>query len=532
MKTPKFIAFEGVDGIEKSRQISLLAECLRSKGESVLVTGEPFGTQFGSSVFSLMSHFDLDDSTKSLLMYAMRCDHVRCVIQPALDRGEWVLCNRFSGSTKVFQSYSLASYPSVLEIHPDMTFYFNVDAQVLLERSNCPVVEAGEQLKEIERIQGAYLALAAKDPDRFLVLDGEKSSSHVHNLVLAHLLVAPVASPTIKLYSPNNLDLLIEEGKDTTEYADRIKGIVKRLVKSGDEHRYLATIPHHYNSVIDEFEGLFPNFSAFAEFLRERFSLSSLGDKRFAMPPVLFFGEPGIGKTEAAMWIAERIGTTYKILDMATAQSNSSLVGSDSFWSNAREGLVFELLAYQKCANPLIILEEIDKIDSETRYNPISPLYTLLQKRSAEQFSDLSIRDFILDASHIAWVATANDRYAIPKAIFDRFITFDILPPTPFQTAKIANTIYKNILSQNSWGHLFPEVLSNDLMAFIEHQECGPRNLVKVINKALGMAAKNNRRTLQREDFMFDTSIRRSIGFVEPTSVIKQNRRDLKPRII
>ena len=99
----KFITFEGIDGAGKSSHVEWLAELLRQKGMAVHVTREPGGTELGEKLRELLLHMSMDLETETLLMFAARREHLARLIEPALARGEWVICDRFSDATYAYQ---------------------------------------------------------------------------------------------------------------------------------------------------------------------------------------------------------------------------------------------------------------------------------------------------------------------------------------------------------------------------------------------------------------------------------------------
>lgn len=99
----KFITFEGIDGAGKSSHVEWLAEWLRRDGRVVHVTREPGGTELGEKLRELLLHASMHLETETLLMFAARREHLARLIEPALAKGEWVVCDRFSDATYAYQ---------------------------------------------------------------------------------------------------------------------------------------------------------------------------------------------------------------------------------------------------------------------------------------------------------------------------------------------------------------------------------------------------------------------------------------------
>ena len=185
----KFITFEGGEGTGKSTQAATLARRLKELGLKVLVTREPGG----SPGAEIMRHVILSGAAKPLgpeaeamLFAAARDDHIRCTILPALDAGKWVICDRFVDSTRVYQGAMGAIDPrfmkalervSVGDLHPDLTLVLDVPAELGLRRAagrrrgGEPDRFEAEQMDFHEKLRGAYLALAASEPDRCVIVD-------------------------------------------------------------------------------------------------------------------------------------------------------------------------------------------------------------------------------------------------------------------------------------------------------------------------------------------------------------------------
>ena len=184
----KFITFEGIDGAGKSSHVEWLAEWLRAKGQTVHVTREPGGTKLGEKLREMLLNDPMHLETETLLMFAARREHLVQVIEPALARGEWVVCDRFSDATYAYQGGGrgldrakfLALEHWVHEhLQPDLTLLFDLPLDVARER----IVLANRVLDKFEqeradfheRVRLAYLERAHVSPARFRVIDANRS---------------------------------------------------------------------------------------------------------------------------------------------------------------------------------------------------------------------------------------------------------------------------------------------------------------------------------------------------------------------
>ena len=184
----KLITFEGVDGAGKSTHVEWFANELRSAGHSVVVTREPGGSPLGEKLRELVLHEPMDAVTETLLVFTARDDHLKKRIQPALDAGTWVVCDRFTDSTVAYQGGGKGVAPGLIEamrkiVHPDLqpdcTLIFDCSFEVSQERMQ----RSGRALDRFERegrafferVRAAYLAVAKADPGRVRVIDSTHS---------------------------------------------------------------------------------------------------------------------------------------------------------------------------------------------------------------------------------------------------------------------------------------------------------------------------------------------------------------------
>jgi dTMP kinase len=192
----KFITFEGIDGAGKSSHVEWLATFLRDKGKVVHVTREPGGTELGEKLRELLLHKSMHLETETLLMFAARREHLAKVIEPALAKGEWVVCDRFSDATYAYQGGGRGLDRAKLQqlehwvhghLQPDLTLLFDLPLDVARER----IVLASRVLDRFEqeradfheRVRQAYLERAHSSPARIRVVDAQQSIETIRNLL-------------------------------------------------------------------------------------------------------------------------------------------------------------------------------------------------------------------------------------------------------------------------------------------------------------------------------------------------------------
>ena len=184
--TGKFITLEGIDGAGKSTHLEWLAERLRARA-TVVATREPGGTPLGEKLRELLLHEKMGGDTEALLMFAARAEHVQQVIEPALERGDWVISDRFTDATFAYQCGGrgvAADRIAALEawVHagltPDLTLLFDAPLEVARERverhTPHPDKFERERAEFFARVRNVYLQRAAAEPDRIKVIDSRQ----------------------------------------------------------------------------------------------------------------------------------------------------------------------------------------------------------------------------------------------------------------------------------------------------------------------------------------------------------------------
>jgi dTMP kinase len=200
-----FISFEGIDGAGKSSHVESLAQAFRAQGRAVTVTREPGGTPLAEKLRALALNDAMDPLTEALVMFAARRDHLLQVIEPALARGDVVLCDRFTDATFAYQGHgrgfdlqvlaglerwvqTVAALPAGRLRQPDLTLWFDLAPEIAAERlagARAPDKFESQPVEFFRRVASGYAARLAADPARFARLDADRPRETVWNAVHA-----------------------------------------------------------------------------------------------------------------------------------------------------------------------------------------------------------------------------------------------------------------------------------------------------------------------------------------------------------
>lgn len=192
----KFITFEGIDGAGKSSHVEWLAQWLRDHGKTVVVTREPGGTALGERLRELLLNEPMHLETETLLMFAARREHLAQVIEPALARGEWVICDRFSDATYAYQGggrgldrakFATLEHWVHAHLQPDLTLLFDLPLDIARER----IVLVNRVLDRFEqervdfhdRVRQAYLDRALHHGNRMRVIDANQPLEDIRKVL-------------------------------------------------------------------------------------------------------------------------------------------------------------------------------------------------------------------------------------------------------------------------------------------------------------------------------------------------------------
>ncbi|MCS6944540.1 MAG: AAA family ATPase [Sutterellaceae bacterium] len=289
---------------------------------------------------------------------------------------------------------------------------------------------------------------------------------------------------------------------------EALKATYLKMIKAGGQR---FTIKPSALPDIDALIADLPNFAEPLQDIRRQLALSLASDDALELEPMLLLGDPGIGKTHFARRLAKLLGTGYNFVSMSSLTAGWILSGASSQWKNAKPGKVFDALVYGDYANPVIVVDEIDKAGGDQQYDPLGSLYTLLEEDTAAEFVDEFV-EVPIDASDVVWIATANDARAIPEPILNRMNVYTIEPPDAEGARRIAAGIYRELRAEHGWGRLFPEELAEEPLAKLAKLK--PREMRRVMLAAFGNAKLAGRHEVLAEDITEERIARRPrIGF-------------------
>jgi ATP-dependent Lon protease len=296
-------------------------------------------------------------------------------------------------------------------------------------------------------------------------------------------------------------------GKLPPREHETLRATYERMLEKGPDRFQvkpsgLPAMAHLYDEL--------PNFHEVLDDLRRQLALCSDSQDALEITPMLLLGPPGVGKTHFAREVAQLLGTGMGFISMSSMTAGWVLSGASSQWKGARPGKIFETLVEGQYANPVMVVDEIDKAGGEHAYDPLGSLYSLLEHDTAHTFTD-EFAEVPIDASQVIWVATANDLRAIPDPILNRVNVFEIDMPNEAAARKIAAKLYSSIRADHAWGQRFDEQLSEAVLGALSH--LAPREMRRALMTAFGNAKLDGRGELAERDLPQPGHKRQPIGF-------------------
>ena len=290
---------------------------------------------------------------------------------------------------------------------------------------------------------------------------------------------------------------------------ENLRSTYERMIELGPERFQvkpsgLPVMDHLYDDL--------PNFCEVLDDVKRQLALCEDSRDALEITPLLLLGPPGVGKTHFARELSQLLGTGMGFISMSSMTAGWVLSGASSQWKGARPGKVFETLVDGQYANPVMVVDEIDKAGGEHAYDPLGALYSLLEHDTAGSFID-EFAEVPIDASQVIWVATANDARGIPDPILNRMNVYEVQAPDREAARHIAAKLYSSIRASHDWGSRFEEQPSSDVLDRL--CEMAPREMRRAWMTAFGNAKLERRSQVSTADLPDAHQRRTPMGFVQ-----------------
>ncbi|GKT16041.1 AAA family ATPase [Acidovorax sp. SUPP2522] len=300
----------------------------------------------------------------------------------------------------------------------------------------------------------------------------------------------------------------LQDGGSQREY-ENLRAVYERMLERGPERFQVK--PSGVPDMAHLYDQL-PNFTEVLDDVKRHVALAQDSRDGLEVTPMLLLGPPGIGKTHFARHLAELLGTGMNLVPMSSMTAGWLLSGSSSQWKGARPGKVFEALVEGEYANPVIVVDEIDKAASDAQYDPLGALYGLLEHDTAQSFTD-EFAEVAIDASQVIWITTANDERGIPDPILNRMNVFEVQAPTPEQARAIARNLYQGIRNGHDWGRMLDPEPQSDVLDLLAQMP--PREMRRALMTGFGNARLQHRSAVEVGDLPRSAGGKSRIGFLQ-----------------
>jgi len=303
---------------------------------------------------------------------------------------------------------------------------------------------------------------------------------------------SPVSNVSIS-FAPQDISIMAEDDfckrvneeaeKDNKAQLTSLSGLTQRKSLP----KVMAKVFIEINKVAQEQ----PNFKAVTDQIVNTLYAQCLSGMAATIPPMLLYGAPGVGKTRYFKRIAKALGLPFCDIPLAGSPDAFKITGLSRYWGTAGPGMVARTFADSPAANPIFLLDEIDKVKASDNGDPLSRVLLLLEKESAETFMD----DFIMvpmNVSYASFMATANSIEHLPSPLLSRFICIEIPALDLAGRETMVETVYREMRDDLPFGKFLSSVLPDEARKVLAMNEgLGGRELKREILQAMQRACRD-----------------------------------------
>jgi len=304
----------------------------------------------------------------------------------------------------------------------------------------------------------------------------KKSSNKMHiNLLSRHLIASQKQMRVVSFNEYKKLSL------------QKLEEHVSNRIQDLEGISYLKALLPPMDASIEEITKLHskqPNMSEAADIILKHLHAQYLLGMPAKLPPMLLVGPPGTGKTRFMRKVTEALKLPFCDISLAGIADNVKMLGLSKYWQSADAGIIASTMAASDYANPVFMLDEIDKAGVSERGNPLDALLLLLESDTAKFFKD-EFLNIPMDLSHSSVIATANsiDRLAAP--LLSRFVILNI-PELDFEGRKtMVQTTYSELIEQSGYNVVFPPALDDDVVSQLAEAAKSGRELKRTLEDAM-----------------------------------------------